>query len=175
MRVISPDISLRGLLEGKIGLTLPKLKKMLRAHYEEAGATSLYNQLTKLSQGNDQRPQDFVADLMNLSQVVIFVSSEEGSKVSYPESLVRHQMIQGIVTGLRNVNIRNDIKPILSANPDMEDEDILEHLNQAISDEKERKVKMKEADTAPSKKTTAAANKVDPNGQAVRSEKATFR
>ena len=81
--------------------------------------------------------------------------------MSYPESLVRHQMIQGIVTGLRNVNIRNDIKPILSANPDMEDEDILEHLNQAISDEKERKVKMKEADTAPPKKTTAAANKVE--------------
>ena len=172
VRVISPDIALRGLLEGKVDLTLPRLKKVLRTHYEEAGATSLYSQLTKLSQGNDQRPQDFVADLMNLSQVVIFVSSEEGSKVKYPESLVRHQLIQGIVTGLRNVNIRNDIKPILSANPDMEDEDILEHLNQAISDEKERKVKMKEMDTGPSKKTSAAANKVESHdAQTERNEK----
>lgn len=172
VRVISPDISLRGLLEGRVGMTLPILKKMLRSHYEEAGATSLYNQLTQLSQGNDQRPQDFVVDLMNLSQVVLFVSSEEGSKVSYPESLVRHQLMQGIVTGLRNVNIRNDIKPVLTANPGMEDEDILQLLNQAISDEKERKARMKETVIVPPKKASAAANQVNSHDAPVeRSEK----
>ena len=41
VRAISPELSLRGLLEGKSDLSLAQLRKHLRSHYQEADATTL--------------------------------------------------------------------------------------------------------------------------------------
>lgn len=39
---IAPGLQLRSYLEGKTNLTLPTLRRILRFHYQEKGATELY-------------------------------------------------------------------------------------------------------------------------------------
>ena len=47
-----------------------------------------------------------------------------------------------MVTGLRNDSIKGEIKQLMKT-PDISDEDLLEALNKAVSDENERQVKIK--------------------------------
>ena len=72
------------------------------------------------------------------------------TRLQYPESLVQNQFLRAFVTGLRNDNIRTEIKPLPKAT--MSDEELLELLNKAMSDETERFSKMKKS---------ASANKVE--------------
>ena len=82
---------------------------------------------------------------MNLRQKVLFVFVSEGmdTRFQYSEPLVQTQFSHLAVTGLRNDNTRNEIKPLLKDN--MSDEELLEHLNKAVSDEKGRRSKMKKS------------------------------
>ena len=151
-RAVSPELSLRPLLEGKANtLTLAKLRKILRAHYQEKDPTTLFNMLANATQAASEGPLAYVVRLMNLRQKVLFVSKEIDNRMVYPESLVHSQFLRAIVTGLRNDNIRNEIKPFLDDS--MEDEELLEIMNKAISDESERATKMKKS---------AGVNKVTP-------------
>jgi hypothetical protein len=50
IRSIQAGLQLRSYLEGLSGLTLPKLRKMLRFHFQEKSATELYQLLANISQ-----------------------------------------------------------------------------------------------------------------------------
>ena len=141
IRAISPDLPLRYFLEGKNDLTLQKLRKILRAHFQEKDPTTLFNSLSNSFQQNNESALDFVIGLMNMRQKVLFVSEEMDTRFQYSEPFVQTHFLHSVVTGLRNDNIRNEIKPLLKDN--MSDEELLEHLNKAVSDEKERQSKMK--------------------------------
>ena len=60
IRITSPDISLRGLLEGKLDLTLAKLRKLLRVHFHEQGASKLFTELTNAVQTGSQGATELV-------------------------------------------------------------------------------------------------------------------
>lgn len=47
IKAIAPGMQLRSYLEGKGNLTLPTLRRILRSHYQERGATELYKQLMR--------------------------------------------------------------------------------------------------------------------------------
>ena len=47
---INPALSLRSYLEGKADLTLAKLRRIMRSHYQERTATELYHQLSSTVQ-----------------------------------------------------------------------------------------------------------------------------
>ena len=142
IRAISPDLPLRCFLESKTDLNLANLRKILRAHFQEKDPTTLFNQLSNSSQQNSESPLDFVIRLMNLRQKVLFVSKEMDTRFQYTESLVQNQFLHSVVTGLRNDNIRNEVKPSM-VNSVLSDEELLEFLNKAVSDENERQHKMK--------------------------------
>ncbi len=59
IRAITPGLQLRSYLEGKENLTLPALRRILRSHYQERGATDLYKQLTSEVQSSKESPQTF--------------------------------------------------------------------------------------------------------------------
>ena len=141
IRAISPDIPLRCFLEGKTDLTLDKLRKILRAHFHEPDPTTLFNTLSNSVQQNNESPSDFVVRLMNLRQKVLFVSKEMDTRFQYTESLVQNQFLHSVETGLRNDNIRNEVKQLLKST--ISDEELLENLNKVVSDENERQSKMK--------------------------------
>ena len=58
IRAIAPGLQLRSYLEGKTNLTLPTLRRILRSHYQEKGATELYKQLTSEVQSNKETQGD---------------------------------------------------------------------------------------------------------------------
>ena len=45
---ISPDLSIRGYLEALKGVTLAKLKQIMRAHFKEMSSTELYQSLVNM-------------------------------------------------------------------------------------------------------------------------------
>ena len=60
------------------------------------------------------------------------------------ESLVQTQFLRSLIRGLRNNNIRNELKALLS--PATDDEELLELLNKAVSAENERQSKWKKSE-----------------------------
>ncbi len=52
-------IPLRSMLEGE-EMTLNRLKSILRSHYQEKGATELFQELSELTQGKTETPQEFI-------------------------------------------------------------------------------------------------------------------
>ena len=56
IRAISPDLTLGYFLEGKNDLTLQKLRKILRAHFQEKDPTTLFNSLSNQCQQNNESP-----------------------------------------------------------------------------------------------------------------------
>ena len=139
IRITSPDISLRGLLEGKLDLTLAKLRKLLRVHFHEQGASKLFTELTNAVQTGSQGATEFATDLINLSQRILFVSKEADSEVQFNEGAVKTQLVRSLLSGLRNNNIRNELKPLLTIETD--DVDILQLLDKAVTTEEERQAK----------------------------------
>ena len=127
VKSISPDLQLRGFLEGKAELT-----------------TTLFNQLSNTAQLSTETPLDFVIRLMNLRQKVLFVSKEGDNRFEYSESLLQKQFLHSVVTGLRNDSIKGEMK-VLVKQPNFSDEDLLEALNKAVSDENERQGKIKKS------------------------------
>ena len=142
VRAVSPDLQLRSFLEGKADLTLQSLRRILRAHFQEQDPTTLFNSLSNSSQQSTETALDFVIRLMNLRQKILFVSKEVDNRFEYSEPLLQKQFLHSVVTGLRNESVKNEIKPLLLTD-NLSDEELLEFLNKAVSDEKERQLKMK--------------------------------
>ena len=159
---ISSELSLKSMLDGKWDLTIPRLRRFLRVHYEEQEATKVYKELTQMSQGRNQKVKEFVMNAIGLRDKILFASSEDGNRFNYPEELVRTTCWHTVVTGIRDDNIKNEIKALLAAR-EPEDEELLEVLNTAVSDEKERQGKFKE--------TAAKANLVERQKQEAEAKK----
>ena len=58
IRAINPGLRLRSYLEGKPDLTLATLRKILRSHYQEKGATEMYQLLRSGVQEGGETPQE---------------------------------------------------------------------------------------------------------------------
>ncbi len=139
IRAISPTEPLRGYIEGKTGLTLPLLRKLLRSYFQERSATELYQELSCGVQGRDEQTLDFVWRMLDLGQKVIFSCREEDSDITYEEKLVRKVTLRAIQTGLRDPLIAQELKTTLSGEPN--DDVIVSEVSAAVSAEKERRQK----------------------------------
>ena len=71
---------------------------------------------------------------MSLRQKMLFMSKEDNC--GYSEALVQGCFLNTILGGLRNDNVRNELRPLLK-NIILTDEDILENLMLAMYDEQE--------------------------------------
>ena len=60
IRAIIPSMQLRSYLETVSDMTLPKLRSILRSHFQEKSATELYQQLTTIVQSPEESPQSFL-------------------------------------------------------------------------------------------------------------------
>jgi len=144
IRAITPGLQLRSYLEGKDNLTLPALRRILRCHYQERGATELYKQLTSEVQNSKETPQNFLLRAMDLRQKILFASQEADSSLKYDPVLVQSLFMHTVLTGLQSDNIKGDLQPYL-LQTDTSDELLLEKLNISCANEKERQDKKKHA------------------------------
>ena len=74
MRIITPDLSLRTFLEGKSDLTFVSMSKILRPHFGELNATTLYTKLSNPKQTQNESAREFVIRLMALRHKILFES-----------------------------------------------------------------------------------------------------
>ena len=125
-------------MEGRPGLTYANLSKILRAHFHEKDATSLFTLLGTAKQNSSESAQEFVMRLMTLRQKILFVSRED--PIPYDKPLVQRRFQQAVYTGLKNDNIRIQLRDLLKTN-NTSDEDILERLTLAVTDESEHREK----------------------------------
>ena len=135
IRTIHPGLRLRSYLEGKLELELARLCKILRSHYQEKGLGSV--SASQLGSTGGETPQDFLVRLLDLKQKVLFASQEAGSDLKYDPKLVQCMFLHSLLTGLQNDSIKMEIKPCLQ-NTQVEDEELFEKLNAAVSNETER-------------------------------------
>lgn len=134
VKAVTPGLQLRSYLEGREDLTLPVLKRLLRAHFQERSATELYQELCNVSQGTQESPQSFLLRALSLKQGVLFASDK---KFRYEKPLVDAMFVQSVCTGLTDMDIRQEMKPLLMTE-NLSDEDLLEKLNQVVCREAER-------------------------------------
>lgn len=142
IRAISPGSRLRSYLEGKPNLTLPTVRRILRSHFQEKGATELYKQLASEAQNSKETPQNFLMRVLDLRQKVLFASQESESGLKYDPALVQRMCLHTLLTGLHNDSIRIDMQPLL-LDPETSDELLLERLNVSCATEAERRNKRK--------------------------------
>jgi len=134
IKSISPDCELRTYLESK-QTDLKTLSKVLRSHFKEKDATTLFTTLSNAKQGIQESPNDFVMRLLALRQKVLFVSKENVCQYEYP--LVQERFLHAVLTGLRSDYIRSELRDLLKSKS-TSDEDLLDRLTIAVSDDSER-------------------------------------
>ena len=141
IKAINPALSLRSYLEGKADLTLAKLRRIMRSHYQERTATELYHQLSSTVQQPKEKPQEFLIRLLDLKQKVLFASQETDSELKYDPTLVHGMFVHSFSLGLQNETIKTEMKPYLEKKT-MSDEELFEKLNVCVSNEMERSQKL---------------------------------
>lgn len=137
-----PAGGMRCYLEGKSELTLGSLRQILRAHYKEKSATELYSELCQLSQHTKESPTDFLLRALNLRQKILFASKEEKAEVKYDSALVDKVFVRTLDTGLTSEVIRQEIVGLLDNMPQLEEEELIEHLSRVTMKEEERSSKL---------------------------------
>ena len=85
-----------------------------------------------------------------MRQKILFASQEAESNLKYDPALVQSLFMHTVLTGLQNDNIKSDLQPLLMQ-INTSDELLLEKVNIAYTNEKERQDKKKLA--APSQVT----------------------
>lgn len=158
IRSVNPSLKLRSYLEMMSGLSLSRLKQILRAHFKEKSATELYQELAQSCQGPKESAQDFLIRAMNLREQVIFSSQAVDSTVKYDTSLVQSLFVHVVETGLLQESVRAKLRPLLEK-PSVNDEELMDRVNLAVSAETERQSKI-----GVSSKKSAQVNQIhDPN------------
>ena len=138
IKAIGPGMDLRDYFETIQTLDLRTLSKVLRSHYQEKDATTLFTALSNAKQSADETAQQFVMRLMTLREKIIFVSQED--LIAYPPDLVRKRFLHAVLSGLKNTSVRNQLRPLLTT-IEASDTEILENLTKIITEENEHSEK----------------------------------
>ena len=141
VRAINPGMRLRRYLEGLDDLTRPRLRRILRSHYQEKSATELYRQLSTLVQEPQESPQNFLIRALDTRQKILFASQELDTQLKYDPKLVQEMFLRAVDTGLQDEAIRSRLRPSLQT-PEVQDEDLIQQMNVVVSEETGRKSKL---------------------------------
>ena len=165
IKAINPGIQLRNYLES-IGpaLTLPRLRKILRSHYQEKNAIELHHSLATVHQKKSEDAQSFVLRTLNLRQKLLFATQEAGTKIKYDNSVIQSLFRHAVETGLQDDAIRARIRPMLQQD-DVDDDELLIQVGLAAATETERKEKLKSHQASCSATTTASPPSEPSEGQ----------
>lgn len=112
MRAINPGMRVKSYLEGLGDLTLPRLRRILRSHYQEKSATEPYRQLSTLVQEPQESPQNFLIRALYTRQKILFASQEVDTELKYDPKLVQGMFLHAVDTGFMEDSIRS-LRPFL--------------------------------------------------------------
>ena len=108
LKAISPGNNLRTYLESKKNLNVTSLLEVMRSHFHEKDSSSIFTELSNAVQEINESCLDFVIRTMCLRQKIFVLGVEEGCP--YEETLIQKRFLHTIETGLRNNNIRAELR-----------------------------------------------------------------
>ena len=139
IKAISPSNYMRTYFESKPGLQLSSVLEVLRSHFKEKDSGAVFTDLSNAVQLPAESCLDFVIRLMCLRQKVSDLSAEEGC--SYDVNLLNKRFRQTMLSGLKNMNIRAEIRENCKqsdATSVLSDEMLLKMVADAVANEAER-------------------------------------
>jgi hypothetical protein len=110
---------------------------ILRSHFRETDATTVFQELTNATQGRDQSETDFCFKLMGLRQQVLRLSAEQGGQ--YTPELAQQRFEMSLLSGLRNEPIRQQMRAVMreAKGEAIEDSVLLAELGELVMREAE--------------------------------------
>ena len=141
VKAISPSHHLRAFFEGKPELKLDVLRGVLKSHFREKDSGSVFSELCTTVQESTESASDFVLRLLCLRQKVADLSVEEDCQ--YTDSMLRKQFFKTMFNGLRNSNIRVELREKCGQDTGkLKDEEILSYVAQVTANEIDRNEKL---------------------------------
>ena len=145
VKAISPDNELRAYFEGRKSLNVDIILESLRGHFEESESATVLADLGKAKQKSSQTAHSFLVSVFVLRDRVLKLAEEEGSPQD--ERFVYNRMKHAIETGVRNQNIRVELREVLSKNRHVSDDELLKIAKEAMAREKARLAKFGSQET----------------------------
>ena len=139
IKAIEPSNHLRTYFESKFDLKLSSVQDILRSHYKEKDSASTFTELGNSKQSSTETCIDYVLRIMCLRQKVFQLSTEEGCV--YNEKLLTKHFHQSLFSGIKNQNIRAELRENIKTDSVIRDEDLLKLVSEAVLNETERNEK----------------------------------
>ena len=139
IKAIVPGEDLRTYLEMCPNLNLETMIPILRAHFKEKDATSVFTELSNGAQQSSETENDFCLRMMALRQKVLLMTEEE--KGQYSRDLVQDQFQKSLATGFRREAIRQQMRSILKY--PIDDVQLLKEVGEVVMTEAEHSHKVK--------------------------------
>lgn len=139
VKAISPENELRAYFEGRKSLNVDFMLESLRGHFQESESATVLSDLGKARQKSSQTAHGFLVSVFVLRDRVFKLAREEGSPQD--ENFVYNRMKHAIETGVRNQNIRGELREILAKKRRVSDEELLKIAKEAMAREKARLAK----------------------------------
>ena len=162
IKAISPSNHLRTYLESTPDLTLKNILEILRSHFKEKDSASVFTEFQNAAQSVNETSLEFILRLMCMRQKVLTLSNEEGCP--YDKILLNKRFFHTMFTGLRNINIRAELRENCKNDFTLSDEKLLKFASEVIANETERNEKLN------SKKSITVVNVVESEKKDTNSE-----
>ena len=142
-KAIATNSPLKTYFDTQVEIGLPKMLEMLRNFYREKSATELFQELGNLSQRANETATEFLLRGFEVRQRLLAAAKAENE--SYEDSLVRSTFHRAVRTGLKNGQVRAQLRPYLmpGVKPPTQDDVLLRELNLAEAESDETAAKQK--------------------------------
>ena len=140
IKAMSTNNNLRTYFESVPDVKLEEMMEILRPYFEQKNSAALFADLCNAAQANEQNCMDFVVGLLGLKLRILDLSTEEG--VPMDNKRLVGQFQKSLFTGIRNTNIRTDIREFCRGNPKATDQQLIKVVAEAMAIERDRAQKM---------------------------------
>ena len=152
IRAIEPGNPFRDVLELEAeDFDKDAFMKSLRSHFKERDPNAVFNELRVCTQLPNETAHKFCCRCVALKKKIQNMAKTEN--IPFDEDNLSATFFRTIYTGLRQNNIRNELRAVLKLG-EMADEDLLVEVSQASSNEEERLKKLNQNKTVNVNKLT---------------------
>ena len=134
IRAMKPGMSLRVYLESKGDFDHEAFLKILRSHFNERDATTVFQEMCNCTQKASESALDFCLRVMGLREKVSALAREEAGSLDMVT--ISKRFFHTVFTGLKSSTLRLELKKILSE-ASVTDEQLLEEISLVTTIEQE--------------------------------------
>ena len=115
LKAIPPNTKLRTFLENKTDLSVNEMLDYLKSHFHEQNYMLAFRELGDSVQDDKETAYDYVLGVFGMRDDVRNLAKKQG--VTFDELLLRETTLNVIDTGLKNANIRYELKELTTFHP----------------------------------------------------------